>query len=134
MSFMSIQFRQLDYVIVYVSDMQRSLAFYRDVLGLTLKFTSPGWTEFVTGSTTVALHTARGEKSAEVPSLPPAGQAQLGFMVDDLQATYEALKAQQVFFSLPPTKQHSGVTLSVSHDPDGLGITIQQRQSIRLKT
>jgi len=125
---MSIQFRQLDYVIVYVSDMQRSLAFYRDVLGLTLKFTSPGWTEFVTGSTTVALHTARGEKSAEVPSLPPAGQAQLGFMVDDLQATYEALKAQQVFFSLPPTKQNSGVTLAVLHDPDGLGITIQQRQ------
>ncbi|HYT27805.1 MAG TPA: VOC family protein, partial [Ktedonobacteraceae bacterium] len=96
---MSIQFRQLDYVIVYVSDMQRSLAFYRDVLGLTLKFTSPGWTEFVTGSTTVALHTTRGEKSTEVPSLPPAGQAQLGFTVDDLQATYEALKAQEVFFS-----------------------------------
>jgi catechol 2,3-dioxygenase-like lactoylglutathione lyase family enzyme len=51
----------------------------------------------------------------------------MGFMVDDLQATYEALKAQEIFFSLPPTQQNSGVTLAVFHDPDGLGITIQQR-------
>ena len=64
-----------------------------------LKFTSPGWTEFVTGTTTVALHATRGEKSTAAPSLPPSGQAQLGFMVDDLQATYEALKALDVFFS-----------------------------------
>ncbi len=40
--FMSIQLQKPDYVIVYVSNMQRSTAFYRDVLGLPLKFTSPG--------------------------------------------------------------------------------------------
>jgi lactoylglutathione lyase len=124
---MSIQFKQLDYVIVYVSDMQRSLAFYRDTLGLTLKFTSPGWTEFVTGTTTIALHVVAGEKAITTPSLPPAGQAQIGFMVDDLEATYEALKAQDVVFSLPPKTQNSGARLAVLHDPDGLGITIQQR-------
>ena len=74
---MSIQLKQLDYVIVYVSDMQRSLAFYRDTLGLTLKFTSPGWTEFVTGSATIALHVVGGggEQSPARQSLPPAGQA-----------------------------------------------------------
>jgi catechol 2,3-dioxygenase-like lactoylglutathione lyase family enzyme len=48
-------------------------------------------------------------------------------MVDDLEATYEALKAQDVFFSLPPKTQNSGARLAVLHDPDGLGITIQQR-------
>jgi lactoylglutathione lyase len=126
---MSIQLKQLDYVIVYVSDMQRSLAFYRDTLGLTLKFTSPGWTEFVTGTTTIALHVVGGggEQSPARQSLPPAGQAHIGFMVDDLEATYEALKAQDVFFSLPPKTQNSGARLAVLHDPDGLGITIQQR-------
>src|SRR5258708_39815241 len=77
-----IQLKQLDYVIVYVSDMQRSLAFYRDTLGLTLKFTSPGWTEFVTGTTTIALHVVGGggERSTTPQSLPPAGQAHIGFM------------------------------------------------------
>ncbi|HLX58678.1 MAG TPA: VOC family protein [Ktedonobacteraceae bacterium] len=124
---MSIQLKQLDYVIVYVSDMQRSVAFYRDVLGLALKFTSPGWTEFITGTTTIALHTVGGGKLTEQQSLPPAGQAQIGFMVDNLQATYEALTAKDVVFSLPPKTQNSGVKLAVFHDPDGLGITIQQR-------
>jgi catechol 2,3-dioxygenase-like lactoylglutathione lyase family enzyme len=97
---MSIQFQIPDYFIVYVSDMQRSVAFYRDVLGLPMKFTSPGWTEFATGSTTVALHGAGTAPSgAEQVSLPPSGQAQLGFMVDDLQAPYEALVAFDVHFS-----------------------------------
>ena len=113
---MSIQLKQLDYVIVYVSDMQRSVAFYRDTLGLTLKFTSPGWTEFVTGTTTIALHVvgSQGEEATPRQSLPPAGQAHIGFMVDDLEATYEALKAQKdVVFSLPPTTQNSGVKLEI---------------------
>ena len=49
-------------------------------------------------------------------------------MVDDLDATYEALKAQKdVVFSLPPTTQNSGARLAVLNDPDGLGITLQQR-------
>lgn len=125
---MPIAFQQPDYFIVYVSDMQRSVAFYRDVLGLPLKFTSPGWTEFQTGSTTLALHMTGSEKVALHEGRPPAGQAHLGFMVDDIQAAYEDLKERDVFFSLPPQKQVTGRTLAVLHDPDGLGITLQQRQ------
>ena len=49
-------FKQLDYTMVIVSDMPRSVEFYRDKLGLPLKFESPEWTEFVTGTTTLALH------------------------------------------------------------------------------
>ena len=126
---MSIQLQKPDYLIVYVSDMQRSTAFYRDVLGLPLKFTSPGWTEFDTGSTTLALHMTPGDQKLPAYSgRPPAGQAQLGFIVDDLQSVYEALKAQDVYFSQPPQVQRpNGSPLAVLHDPDGLGITLQQR-------
>jgi len=124
---MSIQLQKLDYVVVYVSDMQRSTNFYRDVLGLPLRFSSPGWTEFNTGATTIALHTTGGQTQPAQQSLPPAGQAHLGFIVDDLQGIYETLKAQDVHFSLLPQKQSSGVTLAVLHDPDGQGITLQQR-------
>lgn len=125
---MSIQLQKPDYVVVYVSDMQRSTAFYRDVLGLPLKFTSPGWTEFATGSLTLALHGTGVPPLIEQPGRPPAGQAHLAFVVDDLQALYETLKAQDVHFSLPPEKQPTGRTLAVMHDPDGFGITLQQRQ------
>lgn len=124
---MSIQLRKPNYVIIYVSDMERSVSFYRDILGLPMKFTSPGWTEFDTGTTTVALHRALNEKQAGEVQRSTPGFAQLGFIIDDLQAAYEALKAQDVHFSLPPQKQPSGITLAVLQDPDGLGITLQQR-------
>ena len=61
-------FNQLDYTMIVVSDMQRSVEFYRDKLGIPLKFQSPDWTEFATGTTTLALH------GGGVPSTqPPAG-------------------------------------------------------------
>ncbi len=47
---------KLGYVIKFVSDMGKAVKFYRDVLGLQLKFESPDWSEFVTGETTLALH------------------------------------------------------------------------------
>jgi len=49
-------FNQIDYTMIVVSDMQRSVEFYRDTLGIPLKFQSPEWTEFATGATTLALH------------------------------------------------------------------------------
>jgi catechol 2,3-dioxygenase-like lactoylglutathione lyase family enzyme len=52
-------FSKVDYIKVNVSDMSRSVAFYRDILGLPLKFQSPGWSEFQTGATTLALHLIR---------------------------------------------------------------------------
>jgi len=123
---MAIQLQKPDYVIVYVSDMERSVQFYRDILGLPLKFSVPGWSEFSTGTTTLALHTT-GTTSPEHVGQPPAGSAHLSFMVDDLQAAYEELKAQDVKFSKPPQQQPSGVTLAILRDPDGLGIALQQR-------
>ncbi|MGH9781661.1 MAG: VOC family protein, partial [Candidatus Acidiferrales bacterium] len=42
---------KLSYVIEFVGDMGRAVKFYRDVIGLPLKFESPGWSEFATGET-----------------------------------------------------------------------------------
>ena len=123
---MSIHLQKLNYVIVFVSDMERSTAFYRDLLGLSFKFSSPGWTEFVTGSTTIALHPARNTSVVSSQELAPAGQAQLGIQVDDLDAVYHALQLQGAKFSVTPQQQAEGGKLAVVHDPDGLGITLRQ--------
>ena len=56
---------RLSFAIVFVSDMERSVAFYRDVIGLTLRFESPGWTEFDTGGATLALHASEAQGSGE---------------------------------------------------------------------
>ena len=49
---------QLRYAIKFVADMDKAVKFHRDVLGLKVKFESPGWSEFATGETTLALHPA----------------------------------------------------------------------------
>jgi catechol 2,3-dioxygenase-like lactoylglutathione lyase family enzyme len=45
---------KVNYAVVFVSEMQTSVAFYRDVVGLTLKFETSHWTEFATEGATHA--------------------------------------------------------------------------------
>jgi catechol 2,3-dioxygenase-like lactoylglutathione lyase family enzyme len=67
---------QLRYAIKFVADMDKAVKFYRDVLGLKVKFESPGWSEFLTGEITLALHPASDKN--------PAGKVELGFTVADV--------------------------------------------------
>ena len=55
---------KLNYVIKFVGEMDSAVRFYRDVLGLPLKFEPPGWSEFATGETTLALHPASQKNPA----------------------------------------------------------------------
>ena len=121
-------FTQIDYTMVVVSDMARSVAFYRDTLGIPLKFESPDWTEFLTATTTLALHgggialesdRGNGDKYA--------GTCSIGFNVADVDQTYEELKAKGVNFVMPPTQREGeGIKLAVCVDPDGLPIAFAQ--------
>ena len=121
--------KQLDYAMVMVSDMRRSVEFYRDTLGIALKFQSPEWTEFLTGTTTLALHGGGvPQKHSGPPSEgKPAGVCTIGFNVEDVDKTYEELKAKGVRFVMPPTQQEAeGIKLAVALDPDGLTISLAQ--------
>lgn len=77
---------KLKYVIEFVADMDRAVTFYRDVLGLPLKFESPGWSEFSTGETSLGLHPA-SEKN-------PAGSIELGFNVVNLGKFHQEMSAK----------------------------------------
>jgi lactoylglutathione lyase len=122
-------FNKVDYVMVNVSDMRHSVAFYRDTLGLRLKFESPGWSEFETGATTLALHAgtrAAGSEAATQPG-PAPGTCSLGFSVADLNGTYAELRERGARFIMPPTEQaNEGIRLAVCIDPDGLPISFAE--------
>lgn len=121
--------KQVDYVMVTVSDMRRSIEFYRDLLGIELKFESPEWTEFQTGATTLALHGGGipQEESRSAGKESPAGRCSIGFNVNDLDRTCEELKTKGVMFVMPPTeRQDEGIRLAVCLDPDGLPISFVQ--------
>lgn len=102
---------KLNYVIAFVGDMDRAVKFWRDVLGLPLKFESPAWSEFATGETTLALHPASQNN--------PAGTVQLGFTVPDIQEFHEVMFARGVQFSMSPTKQDFGGLLAQFLDSEG---------------
>ena len=122
-------FSKVDYIKVNVSDMSRSVAFYRDILGLPLKFESPGWSEFQTGATTLALHRKRARVGGEggAPAEPLAGTCSIGFSVEDLEATHRKLAARGAQFVLAPTEQvDEGIRLAVCVDPDGLAIAFAE--------
>ena len=122
-------FKQIDYTMVIVSDMDRSVEFYRDKLGIPLKFQSPDWTEFVTGATTLALHGGgiRQEQSGLDGKDKTAGTCSIGFNVEDVDKIYEELKARGITFVMPPTQREGeGIKLAVCVDPDGLPISFAQ--------
>jgi lactoylglutathione lyase len=122
-------FSKVDYVMVNVSDMGRSVTFYRDILGLRLKFESPGWSEFETGATTLALHAAGSAAGGEGTAAagPIAGTCSLGFSVQNLNNTYAELRERGARFVMPPTEQaNEGIRLAVCIDPDGLPISFAE--------
>ncbi|HEY4000174.1 MAG TPA: VOC family protein [Candidatus Xenobia bacterium] len=120
-------FKHVDYTMVMVSDMAKSVAFYRDVIGLKLKMESPEWTEFDTGVNVLALHHTSGKAPAPHQGPPQAGTCSIGFSVEDLHHTVEALKKKGAHFVMPPTERpEEGIHLAVCVDPDGLGISFAQ--------
>lgn len=109
---------KLAYAIEFVADMDRAVKFYRDVVGLPLKFQSPGWSEFTTAETTLALHPASDKN--------PAGKIDLGFTVGDLQKFYQEMQAKGVKFPMPPTKQDFGNVLAQFVDSEGAHPSVGQ--------
>ena len=112
------------YAIVFVSDMKRSVSFYRDVVGLPLKFESPGWTEFATDGATLALHaseTALSEKSD--PRAVPSGRCRPGLRVPDLDEFHQRMVSNNVPCIQAPTVVF-GSRVAQYVDPDGLGLSV----------
>jgi lactoylglutathione lyase len=107
---------KLSYIIEFVSDMDRAIAFYRDVVGLPLKFQSPGWSEFATGEVTFALHPA-SEKN-------PAGRLEMGFAVPNLEQFQVEMTGKGVQFPMPPKKQDFGGMLAQFVDSEGAHISV----------
>jgi catechol 2,3-dioxygenase-like lactoylglutathione lyase family enzyme len=105
----------LAYAIKFVGDMSAAVRFHTDQLGLNLRFQSPEWSEFDTGTTTLALHLASPEH--------PPGTCQLGFHVPDVAAFYVDRTASGVTGVQPPVDLH-GQKVARLLDPDGAEFSV----------
>ncbi len=107
--------RDLAFTIVYVDDLERATAFYRDVVGLPLAYSVPGWVQFDTSGAALVLH-PKTPSQKEAPH--SASLTHAAFQVEDLEAEYERLSDEQVKFSAPPASADFGKHATFL-DPEG---------------
>ena len=115
---------QLNYAIVFVSDMAKSVEFYRDVVGIELRFESTHWSEFSTGSATLALHLGEPTDAVDVDPKSP-GHCRPGLAVSNLDEFHSRMIAHEVRCVQTP-KAVFGARVAQYLDPDGLTISVSE--------
>jgi lactoylglutathione lyase len=119
---------EFSHAIIFVSDMDRSIAFYRDVLGLPVRFESAKWTEFDTPGCTLALHLADDLGPAGPPQdAIPAGVCHPSYAVEDLDDFHQEMVARGVPCLQPPKEEDFGGRLAGYADPDGLPFWVGEK-------
>ena len=112
-----------------VSDMDKSICFYRDILGMKVveQKTSPR------GSKLVFLKFPDMDCELELCSFPDSGNVHvpedlvhLAFEVDDLERCIERLKVAGVLITEGPIESYNGTRFIFAEDPDKYEIELMQ--------
>ena len=115
-----------------VSDMEQTIQFYTDVLGLEVleRKVSPR------GSHLAFLKVPNSEELIELTSFPPSGPVRvqedlvhLAFQVESLDDTMASLNAQGVKITDGPTQTSSGSRFIFIDAPDGYEVELIERPS-----
>lgn len=112
----------IGYVILYVKDVEKAAAFYRDALGIPSGNVSPEWGELQTKGTTLALHRADEAPPFHHPAIPD-----VVFNCEDVVAAHAELKARKVkIHDLKPVWESPEVVgvAAEFHDIDGNRLSI----------
>jgi lactoylglutathione lyase len=117
---------ELAYVILYVSDLDASIGFYRDVLGLPFKFADAGYAEFATGSTRLALYERRRAEWLTGRPVTPGPAAEVVFVVEDVDARAAELATRGAAILSGPTDRPWGHRTVHLADPDGFVVELAQ--------
>lgn len=111
----------IDFTYFAVSDMQKSLAFYRDLLGIPLAclVLEGTWAEFEINPGTLVL--------GQNDNITEPGRGSVALAVDDVKAAVEELETEGVPVNWSP-EESSVCYFAVVEDPDGNRIIVHQRK------
>ena len=117
--------------VLFVQDLEKCAAFYRDVLGLQSNFHDEVAYSFPIGDDylhLLALSEAADLLQTDVSELASGNKpwGLLAVPVDDVHATYEELLAKGVKFLRPPVDQPWGLRTAHFTDPEGNVLEIHQ--------
>lgn len=120
-----------DYVILIVEDLERAVRFYTEVLGLRLGHRAGEYAQLTTGATRLGLYSrAAMAKTLGLPLEAPAWHApafELGFKVDDVDASFTELVKRGATPVTPPVTRPWGQRTAYVRDPDGTLIELAQQ-------
>jgi catechol 2,3-dioxygenase-like lactoylglutathione lyase family enzyme len=133
--------KQFHHTAISVSDLDRSIHFYRDLLGMKLEWRidhrrSPAL-EKVVGLENVDVsyamlsgwgarievfeyHSPAGRPYPETRPVCDHGITHMAFQVEEIDDLFQRLKSQGVRFNSPPQLVREGVKAAYFHDPDGI--------------
>jgi lactoylglutathione lyase len=112
----TLRFTEISNVGVFVDDQAVGVAFYRDVLGLPLRFETPQFAIFDTGTATLMIEPGA---AADPDDGDLIGRfTGISLTTNDIRGTYAALVALGVEFLHPPEMQPWGL-LTHFKDPAG---------------
>ncbi|RRJ34070.1 VOC family protein [Halocatena pleomorpha] len=116
--------KAVDFAYYTVSDIETSVSFYQETLGLELEILDEesGWAEFASPPTTLAL----GEANPHMPISPGEGGVGLALAVDDVKAAVDELREEEVTV-LMDTVDSGVCDMAMVGDPDGNPIMLHRR-------
>ena len=117
----------VDYVIIYVRDLDASIAFYRDVIGLPFKFQDHGYAEFGTSGPKFGLYERSGLRQLigrEATGGGPAGEVL--FLVEDVNAEAGRIRGLGAEILSGPVDRPWGHRTLHILDPDGFVVELAQ--------
>jgi catechol 2,3-dioxygenase-like lactoylglutathione lyase family enzyme len=120
----AIMFKKVDDVFFNVDDMAKSVAFYRDTLGIPVKYESEDWVELDAGNVTIALRRF-GSGPEGRPELGVGEGATIVFEVDDIEAAKAELEGKGVKL-LGGVFNYGSVKLAAFEDVNGNVLQIYQ--------
>jgi catechol 2,3-dioxygenase-like lactoylglutathione lyase family enzyme len=120
----STNLKKISVVVLFVADIERSIAFYRDTLGIPLKFRDDASAAFDFDATMLIVLTIAGAQDlltedAVAVSRPAGATSQLVSFVDDVDSLYGELLAKGVEFVRQPVDRDWGLRTAHFKDPDG---------------
>jgi len=112
----------MGYNVVFVSDMKKSVEFYKTLFGFDVRGKQwDEWTEFDTGNTALAIHLAKKEQGKFEQ---PKGTSAPSWFVKDLDAFHKRALDAGVKIMTAPEAQHWGGKMAAYADPDGLVFSV----------
>jgi predicted enzyme related to lactoylglutathione lyase len=114
---------QIAYVNLFVTDLERAVAFYEGTLGLALEqiSTEHGYASLSGGPVSLRLAVARPDQQDLI-----GRHTGIGLACSDLEAEHARLSGVGVPFPMPPARMPWGGFIALVADPDGNVLYLDQ--------